>query len=101
MSEYVHKGNDNTNDFILKADGASVDLSGVSKMVLDFGGGISVNSDDDSVVFDWSGGFGGLVLAMGGISELVAGKQYQPSLTVFDALNTNGVNWGKIDVVIL
>lgn len=101
ITEYIYKGNDNTNDFILKADGVAVNLSGVTKMVLDFSGGIVVDSSVKVGVFDWSGGSGGLILTLGGITDLVAGSQYHPMLIVYDATNTNGVNWGRITVVVI
>ena len=99
--EYVYKDRDNTNDFILMADGIAVDLAGVTKMVLDFGSGISVDSSVTAGVFDWSGGSGGLILTLGEVSALVVGSRYRPELIVYDATNTNGVNWGQITVGVL
>jgi hypothetical protein len=99
--EYVYKGNDNTNDFVLKADGAAVTLSGVVKMVLDFGSEIIVDSSVTAGVFDWSGGDGGVILTLGGVTDLVVGSRYRPELIVYDATNTNGINWGKISVIVL
>lgn len=94
--ETVYKGRDNSNDLVLKADGAVVDLSGVTKMELIFSGQDPVSSTTSPAVFDWSQGNGKLVLTLGDITFLSVGSEYVPELIVYDASNPDGVNWGKI-----
>lgn len=104
--ESVYKGRDNTNDFILKADGVAVDLSGVTKMDLVFPA-VTISSSNNPGVFDWSDGSGKLILSLGGSlknpvggnADLQTGKRFEPSLIVYDADNLSGINWGKINII--
>jgi hypothetical protein len=101
MREIVYKGRDNTNDFILKASGAAVDLSGVTKMELIFPGVTEpVSSDSAPGVFDWSQGGGKLMVSMGHISAIVIGQSYKARLVVYDADTPAGIFWGTITVVV-
>lgn len=95
--EIVYKLRDNTNDFRLMADGVAVDLSGVTKMELVFSHA-TINSIDNSEIFDWSRGDGTLILSMGAINSLSPGEKYNPSLIVYDDENEFGINWGRIKI---
>jgi hypothetical protein len=99
--EIIYKGRDNTNDFILKADGVAVDLSGVTKMELVFSDSLTVSSDTSTEVFDWLGGDGKLLLSLGGIPAFEKGDKYEPELIVYDAQNDSGVSWGRFIVAVM
>jgi len=99
--EFVYKARDNTIDLILKANGAAVDLSGVTKMDLIFPTAV-IGSDQNPAVFDWSVGGGKLILALGGSLKDSNGTPvefvgvYSPNLIVYDDANGAGIVWGFI-----
>lgn len=95
--EIVYLGADNIIDLVLLEDSIAVDLSGVTKMILNFEG-TAINSDTSPDAFDWSEGDGKLALALG--AENIATALYDAKLTVYDAENTNGIVWGTFKVVV-
>jgi hypothetical protein len=101
MREIVYKGRDNTNDFILKADGVAVDLTGVTKMDLVFPDVPEpVRSDLTPGVFDWSPGGGKLNISLGHLGFLTSGRFYTARLNVYDADHPSGIYWGDIRFIV-
>jgi hypothetical protein len=96
--ERVYKNRDNTNDLLLKADGVAIDLSAITKMEL-IGDGWSVDSTTNPAVFDFSAGGGVVVLSLGGVEGMSAGKGWV-DIIVYDSDNTNGVNWGSFPIYV-
>ncbi len=101
--EEVYKDRDNSNDFILsqEKDGVTTpsDLSGVTKMLLEFKDGTTVSSDDISGMFDWLSPTttGQVNIKMGLAPNIEVNTKYYPNLIVYDGDNTRGVNWGEIE----
>lgn len=98
--EVVYKGRDNTNDFQLTADGNIVDLSAVTRMVLDFGT-FTIDSAFAPTAFDWSKGNGEVDLRLGPVEALILGEKQFPYLIVYDPSNLNGINWGTIPMNVI
>ena len=92
--EYVYNSRNNTIDLLLKADGAAVDLSSVTRMIVeDIAGGWSVDESTVPAAFSRSLTVTGkVVLSLGG-QGLTAGK-YSCRLIVYDPANTSGIVWG-------
>lgn len=97
-TEIAYIGHDNTIDLQLLEDNVAVDLSGVTRMTLQFGDTL-MDSDVHAGVFDWSAGNGVLEIALQGQS-ITANEYYDTQLIVYDAINTNGIVWGKISIVV-
>lgn len=95
--EIVYLGADNVIDLVLLEDCIAVDLSGVTKMTLDFDG-TKIDSGTSPEAFDWSAGDGKLSLALG--AESIVTAIYDAELVVYDAENTNGIVWGSFKVVV-
>ena len=103
LREIVYKARDNTIDLLLKADGSAVNLIPVTKMWLDLNNDTIIKSEDGELpegVFDWDseGANGVLKLKLGGLTALTSGQTYEIDLIVFDASNTDGINWGKFSI---
>lgn len=95
-------GKDNTLDFILKEDGVAQDLSGVTKVELEF--------DSSSVITDTTPGsypikweftpavVGKISLQLGKESATPTEleKYHKATLTLFDGVNDDGITWGEI-----
>ena len=97
--EYTYNDRNNTIDLSLKADGTVVDLSSVTRMIIeDIAGGWSVDYDvaPGNVAFDWSTGITGKVILSLGAQSLTAGT-YSVRLIVYDPSNTDGIVWGDQD----
>ena len=102
-TEYIYKSRDNTIELILKNNGAAVDLSGVTRMILELNDSISLDSDvigaGDGNQFDWTEGSGKLILRLG--AETIAVGEYTAAkLFVYDADNTNGILWDTFPVTV-
>ena len=92
---YAWNERDNTIDLLLESGGTPQDLSGVTRMVLqDVDGDWLVDEDDDASVFTRSGSVTGKVTIALGDQEIPAGR-YNVILTVYDAVNTNGIIWDR------
>ena len=92
---YVWNERDNVVDLLLKSSGEAQDLSGVTRMVLsDVDGEWEVDEADDATVFDRSATVTGKVTITLGDEDITAGR-YNVILTVYDAVNTNGVVWDR------
>lgn len=101
LREIVYKNRDNSIDLLLLADGAAVDISASTKMWLDLGNSTIVKSDEVAAgTFDWAseGASGKLKLKLGALTQFTAGLTYEADLIVFDAVNINGINWGKFSI---
>jgi hypothetical protein len=100
--EYTYNSSDNTNDLLLKADGAAVDLSSVTRMILyDVDGGWSIDESDSASdsVFDRDTGVTGKVIIALGDQGITAGR-YRCRLKVYDPTNTSGIVWGHKGIVL-
>ena len=91
--EFAYNDRANTIDLSLTADGTAVDLSAVTRMVLeDIGGTFSIDEDDDASVFNRDVGVTGkVVIALGG--QGIAAGRYQVRLIVYDPTNDDGIVW--------
>jgi hypothetical protein len=98
-AEKVYLGHDNSVDLLLKAGGSAVDLSSVTRMVLELSDGTSFDSDTDAGVFDWdTGTTGKLIISLGG--ETIDAGTYHATLIVYDPTNPNGIVWGRFNLVV-
>lgn len=115
-NDIVSIGHDNTIERVLWADGIVPSLSGVTRMVLDFGGSLTVDSAVTPSAFDWTqtvstyqaslpavaslgivAGDPKLVLSLGQ-SGIPAGA-YNAALIVYDLANPHGILWGRLRIV--
>ena len=96
IREVIYKDRDNSIDLQLSSDSGVADFSGVTKVELvdTFGGLATISSVANSSYFDTTTGDGILKLSLGGVDNLVAGKVHRFDVILYDASNTNGVNWG-------
>lgn len=94
LIENTFNGRNNTIDLLLKADGAAVDLSDVTRMTLTVGS-TTLDSATHPAYFDWvhtPAVTGKLVLALGA-AGLTAGEYQRATLVVYSADNVSGVRW--------
>ena len=99
-TELVYLHRDNTIDLQLVADGASVNLAGVTRMqLLDVGGGFAVDAVTSPSAFDWAVGDGVIHLALG--DEAIPAGTYDCWLVVHDVATPDGIVWGKIKIVVI
>lgn len=103
--EYIHSGNDNIIELILKEDGVAVDLSAITRITLTCGA-TTLDSATTSPtglgsgnVFDTSEGSGKLILRLGD-SGLSDGRYPQSKLILYDTSNTDGIVWGTIRLTV-
>ena len=97
ITEHVYLGHDNTIDLLLKADGAAVDLSAVTRMTLEVDSTV-IDSAVSTTAFDWDTDSTKLVLALGG--ESITAGTYKATLTVYDPDNADGLVWGQFNLVV-
>jgi len=93
ITEVCYIGHDNTIDLLLKADGAAVDLSSVTRMTLEVDS-TTIDSETSPDAFDWDTGTTGKVILALGDEELTAGR-HTATLVVYDPTNADGIVWGK------
>jgi hypothetical protein len=99
ITEIVYLGHNNTIDLLLKADGVAVDLSSVTRMVIELNNGTEIDSVDNPAAFDWTTGITGkLSLSLG--DEVIAAGRYSAVLVVYDPTNLDGIVWNKFWMVI-
>ena len=92
---YTWNDRDNTIDLLLKSGGTEQDLSGVTRMVLqDVEGEWEVDEAVSASAFTRSGSVTGKVTIALGDQDIAAGR-YNVILTVYDAVNTNGIIWDR------
>lgn len=99
MSEIIYIGHDNTIDMELREDGVAVDLSSVTRMTLDFGGGNIIDSATSPFAFNWSSVAGKVVFKLG--NQIISLGRHNVRLTVYDPANINGIVWGSFVVVVV
>jgi len=97
--EIIYIGRNNRFDVILKEDGTAVDLSGVTHINVVFNSGTSVSSVARSTWFDWTSGASGEVRFSFGGTTVTPGY-YDAEVLVYDVVNTSGINWGTIPILI-
>jgi len=102
ITETVYLSRDNTIDLLLTSDGSAVDLSSVTRMVLNFDGTL-IDSDDYPDAFDWDLETTGKVtfaLADALAAESVAAGVYRVRLIVYDATNDDGIVWDEFYCIV-
>ena len=99
ITEYVINNRDNTIDLLFKANSIVQALNSVTKVELvDEDGNVdTISSADHPSWFDWDTGTIGKMIVSLGAAELTAGK-YIFKVVLYDASNTNGIEWDKIFV---
>ena len=95
--EVVYLGHDNTIDLKLLADDVTQDITGTTRMTLSFGSTL-IDSDVHSGVFDWSDGDGKLYLTLG--DETIVAGTYYSELVLYDSVNTDGIVWGSLTIMV-
>lgn len=100
--EYIYLGTDNRIDLLLKSDDVAQDLSGVTRITLDFNGTV-VDSAISSGAFSWpTATTGELQLTLG--DESIPIGRYTRSIavivTLYDAVNTDGIVWDTFDAIV-
>jgi hypothetical protein len=95
--ETVYLDHDNYLNLILKADGAAVDLVGVTRMTLSVGKDVVDSDNGGSDPIQWAklGYATGEIRLFLGAEDLTPGDYLAP-LIVYDPTNTDGVVWGNI-----
>lgn len=95
LRETSYIGRDNAIDLQLLADGAAVDLSSVTRVILrDVACTWEVDSSTSPGAFDWSAGDGVISLILG--DEAITAGAYSCWLIVYDPTNTDGVVWDDL-----
>lgn len=101
-TEIAYLGHDNSIDLVLKADGAAVDLTSVTRMTLSLGS-VLIDSDNGSTdPIRWTKSdyvTGEVRLFLGGISA--PPNTYDAWLVVYDPSNVDGIVWGSIKIMIV
>ena len=100
-TEIVYLGHDNTIDLLLKADGTAQDLSGVTKITATFGDTLieSTNAANGPITWAQSGYETGEIRLALGDQEISPGG-YNVPIVVYDAVNTDGIVWGTVTVIV-
>jgi hypothetical protein len=99
INETVFNGRDNSVWVGLRVNKALIDLTDVTKMQLIIN---SQTYDSDSLgegenaVFDWTQGYGTLILRLGGLG--ISAGFYNVQLVVFSDDNPNGVLWDTMRI---
>ena len=97
----VYKGYDNTFTVQLLEDGVAQDLTAATKIEIIYKGE-SYDSDAYSSSFDLSAGATGLLtMRLGIISTIPVGTDSRSELIVYDAVNTNGIFWGRLVIKVV
>ena len=87
ITERIYLGRDNINEILVKEDGADVDFSGVTRMVLEFeGSGVSVDSALSNVFINWSAGK--IILQLGEL--VIPPGRYPGTLVAYDLDHDDG-----------
>ena len=100
-TEIVYLGHDNTVDLLLKADGTAQDLSSVTKITATFGDTLieSTNAANGPITWAQSGyETGEIRLALG--DQSISTGSYNVPIVVYDAVNTDGIVWGTVTVIV-
>jgi len=97
ITEYHWVGHDNTIDLVLKEDGSAVSTTSVTKAKISFDDQtiISTNQAGDAIRWDQAGYATGEIRISLNNETVNAGK-HEATLTIYDAVNTDGVVWKHI-----
>lgn len=100
--EVIYLGRDNEIIVLLKSNGVAQDLTNVTKIQVTFGSGVTLDSSVSSSLFSGINNSGGTVsFKFGSVTtQLVAGNTYNAEVIVYDASNTDGINWGTIPILV-
>ena len=91
--ETIHLTHDNSIDLSFVIDGVVAELSNTTRMTVEFGDDI-VDSDTSPDAFDWlEGDIGKVYLSFG--DESINVGSYNALVTIYDAVNVDGVVWGS------
>ncbi len=101
-TEIIYIGYDNNIELKLLEDGAALTeekMQAITKIALKYNGN-TYDSVSNAEVFDWAtrASEAVVVIAMGMISGLVAGRDLGSELIVYDATNPNGIVWGSFSI---
>lgn len=89
--ETVYLGYENSIDLSFVTDGVATDLSDITRMTVEFGDD-TVDSDTSPDAFDWSDTADGKMYLSFGYESIEVGS-YDALVTVYDAVNTDGIVW--------
>ncbi len=98
----VYKGYDNTFTVQLLEDELPQDITAATKIEIIYKGE-SYDSDTYPTSFDFTSGAdtGLIVLKLGIIATIPVGTDSRSELIVYDAVNTNGIFWGRLVVKVV
>ena len=96
--ETIYLSHDNTIELLLKSNGTPQDLSSVNRVQLEFPS-VTLDSNTHPEYFNWNTGTTGKLVISAGSASLSSGA-YEAKLIVYDPSHTNGVVWGKLEIVI-
>lgn len=100
--EKVYLGRGDTFRRLLTSDGAAVDITGLTRVTLDLGDDIVIDSATSPDAFDWTtdGANGILICALGG--ESIAVGKYFAVLTTYEPSYPDGISgWGAFRVQVI
>ena len=99
-TEILYLGRDNTIDLLLKADGTAQSLASVTKITATFGSKLLTSTSAASGVIQWSGSSfaTGEIRIAAGAESIESDRTYDVPIVVYDAANTNGIDWGVVPV---
>ena len=112
MNVQIYLNRDNVLTFGMLEDSAPVDARNFTRVVLQFkptSGGSVVSIDSNTVpgLFDWtvaqefSGTITGVLkLTLGAMAGVAVGK-YRMTIVAYDAVNTDGIAWAKVNAQVL
>lgn len=95
----VYKSRDNTESLQFLDGGTVQDLSDITRVKLILDGSTTIDSDDTPSAFDWTSNSEQLDLKLGGVS-LTVGSYENTEIVLYDAVNTSGVHWGVVDLIV-
>ena len=97
QAETTYIGRDNSTDLTLETNGVAIDASILTRAVVSLKSGnasLNIDSASQSSLFNFTSGNGVIKIKLGLATGLAVGE-YQASLTVYDATNTQGIVWGN------
>ena len=95
----VYKGRDNTESIEFLDGGTVQNLSDITRVKLILNSSTTIDSDDSPSAFDWTSDTSQLDLILGSES-LTVGSYEDTEIILYDAVNTSGVHWGSIDLIV-
>ena len=102
-TDIIYLGHDNTVDLLLKANNVAFDLSDVTSITATFGDTTitSVDKAGGTITWDQSGyDTGEIRIDMGDQDITASNKPYSVPIVTYDAVNTTGIVWGKIRILV-